>query len=271
MSLEVVATEGFQDLQDHEKTALRYLQEHIAGPGYLIPSLIVAKLISNREIDAILVLSDGLILLELKHYRNRTIQIDSLSAKMRRYNDDGSVQEWDNPCRNLAYSAKVLSDLFKKAQVQATPIYGMLIFTHEQLDKLIVQGQVIQAIKRSVGKLHPQNPYEQREYSLLGGVAVCQLPAVPQALEALRREQSRSPVQLNLRECQRLKNVILGQMAPLPLEARLRIGSYIVEQELVTPEEDYRLKIGHQAVTDLPVWIKEYRRDILSLDPGADT
>jgi len=272
MSLEVIAAEGFADLADQEKTALDYLQKNIKGSGYLIPSLMVGREISNREIDAILILPDMLVLIELKHYRNRKIQIDSLSAPILRYRDDGSVGRNDNPCRNLAYSAKVLSSLTRKAGVRRIPTFGMLIFTHEQLRELVVQSQVIHSPGWDrLPNLQPQSRKERTTYKFLGGVTVCRLAAAPEALEAFRGKQDRPPVQLSSAERKQLKNTILGQMTPLPPEKRLRIESYVVDKELVDGEQDYRLKIGHEARTDMPVWIKEYQRNILSLDPNADT
>lgn len=271
MPLELVTVEGFQDLKPQEKTALRDLAKHIDEPGYLIPSLLVAKYISNREVDAVIVLPDMLVLLELKDYWGRVIRIDGLNTRMVRIRDDGSAEKINNPCRNLAYSAKVLTELFRKARLPSIPIHGMLIFTNKQLDKLVVENQLIGTTDLKMARLQPKGQKEQQEYGLLGGVAVCRLPAIPSALLAIRQEHVKPPVKLNTAERAQLKNVILGEMSPLPREVRLRIGSYVVDQELDNPEEDYRLKLGHETVTDLPVWIKEYRRDILSLDPDADT
>ncbi|HHS97504.1 MAG TPA: hypothetical protein ENK08_06335 [Chloroflexi bacterium] len=266
MTLRLVPVEGVQDLKDHEKVALRYLQEHVEGPGYLIPSLMVGKIISNREIDAVLVLEDAVVLLELKDYYGR-VEVPSLNEPIRLYRADGSVEEKENPSRNLAYSAKVLSKLFKIADVPKVPIVGMLLMTSDRLEELIVQGEVVDV--GGTGHLRPQSKGERRKFRLLGGVAVCRLSALTDALGAFRRERGEQRTRLSPQEQERLMRAVLSQMKPLPPPARRRIGSYVVEGEYPV-EEEYRLLFGHQAVTHLPVWLKEYRRDVLSLDPEGE-
>jgi len=270
MGLEIIAVEGIEELKNHEKAALRYLQENIAGPGYIVPSLMVQKLISNREIDAVMLLPDMLVLVELKDYTGSRIDIRGLNSPMLIYSDDAMAKKWDNPCRNLAYSAKVLSKLFKQANIKSIPIIGLLIFTNTRLRTLIVQGQAI-GNGHDVAKLEPKSKREEKSYRVMGGVAVCRLSGMSGALQVFRKGWGKKRTQLSQKELEQLQKVVLHQMTPCPPEARQRIGSYIVDKESTdVQDEDYRLLIGRQAITGLPVWIKEYRRDILSLDPESD-
>lgn len=262
MTLELIPLEGIQDLKDHEKVALRYLKEQIAGPGYLIPSLLVGKIISNREIDAVLLLEDALVLIELKDYYGR-VEVPGLNEPMRLYSGEG-YEERENPCRNLAYSGKVLSELFNVAGVPRVPIIGMLLLTSDRLEELIVHGE-----RLGMDVAHLQPGSGSQRFGLLGGVAVCRLPAVMDALEAFRREWGERRARLSPEEQERLMRTVISQMEPLPPQARCQIGSYVVEGEYPV-EEEYRLLFGHQTVTQLPVWLKEYRRDVLSLDPEGE-
>jgi serine/threonine-protein kinase len=270
MSLELVSVEGARELRDHEKTALHYLKEHIAGPGYLIPSLLFGKLLSNREIDAVLILPDMIVLVELKDYFGR-VEIPNLNDKMRLYDlEEGTLYERGNPCNNLAYSAKVVNSLAGGVGFPMLRVAGALILTNDRLDELVVEGEPLDE-RGAVAQmdLTPSN----KDYAFLGGIVVCRLPAAPRALEALRAELAQGGVAaqaLHDADLARLKDAVLGRMKPLPAGARRRVGTYLIDGERDALDEDYRLHVGHQDVTGLPVWLKEYHSDILSVHPDQD-
>lgn len=272
MRPKVVLTEGTSELEPHEVEALIALRNAVGLPGYLIPSLMVGKLVQNREIDAVLILPEVIFLVELKHYTGKRIEVDGLNTKVRRFHDDGSVEELTNPCYNLAISAKVLSDIFKQVDIKRIHIAGLWVFTNSQLQELRVAGRLIG--KEGIATLEPTEPYEREDYALLSGVAVCRLPSVSNAIDRFRQELESAGLRrayLPHRHREVLKDAFLGRMTPLPPDTLRRVGSYIVDDKGPLSGEAYELLYGHQAHTNLPVWLKKYKVDFLSRNPDTQT
>src|SRR5438067_960857 len=98
--MKIKLTAGSKYIKPTEEQAIQHLKQLLsAEDGYIIPAMFIGKQISNREIDAVLLLPDALFLLDFKNSSAERIEVEGINTKVR-YLFHGAWEERDNTLPN---------------------------------------------------------------------------------------------------------------------------------------------------------------------------
>ncbi|MHB8629839.1 MAG: protein kinase domain-containing protein [Aggregatilineales bacterium] len=252
-------TEATRHLTDHERTALATIRATLAKEeGYLIPGKFEPAYkdmaLKVKEIDALLVLPGMVLLLELKGRSASRIVLDGLDKPMQVWR--GSIQQTEeNPLSGLWYACQALRSRIADGGVQAH-VYPLLI----------------------AYSMQPNSPFDVSAGSagIKGGAAACKPDEIAEMLTTIRHELNISvkyPLDQARRvQLEKLKQVVHGTVRALSDTVKQQVGPAIFERRRAFSEDggDFTLYEGVEEATEQPLWVKQYRRDLLATRPKAD-
>jgi hypothetical protein len=246
--LKIKLTAGSHYIKQDEAQAIEELQQILSSEeGYIIPVVFVGYQIVNREIDAILLLSDAIFLLDFKHWDGERVEIASINAPIR-YRWRGIWEERENTLVKYEYAAKEIAGQLKLLRdwlPMHPPIYPVMIFTGSA----------------SVSFAHGDPRFPQPDH----GVGACHIEYFPRLLEAFRKATSKR-VRLNASQRSALANLLRSQMKAAK-HHRKHIDDYIVTAEHhVDAFLDCKIYEGEDEIFHQPVWLKEYKQILASPD-----
>lgn len=251
--LQIRISAGAKYIHKTEYQAIEDLRQHYlaAEDGVIIPIKFVGNQISNREIDALLLLPDAIFLLECKNWDADRIEVEGINGKVR-FLRDGAWGERDNPLPNYEYAARELATQLKRERwLPVRPhIYSVMVFTSYGLRS---SPQV------SFAGGNPKIPQPK------DGVCACSIEQLPQLIAAFRAAAP-TRVELTPFQVSTLANVFLDAVKPAKPEPR-RIEGYLVIAEHHTDTFlDCKIYMGEGEPIKEPVWIKEYEQVLASQD-----
>jgi hypothetical protein len=257
MTMRYFPTEITRHLQEHERTVLAHLLDVLSQSGeegYLIPGHFEAaeRQLQGKEIDGILILPDLVLLLELKSRYAERIDLWDLKGPMRVWRD-GSPAAEANPLTGLWYVSTVIRTRVKEANPDSK-VYPVLIAD--------AYGRPLDL---RVGQL-------ERPWGVAEGAAACKPENVAELVQEIRNSlgfSSPYPLRQDKRlQLEQLAKAVYGNIRPVP-QATRRVGDFILEHGPAFEEPEFIVFEGKEMDTLQPVWVKEYRRDMLATGKWA--
>lgn len=252
--IKIKLSAGSKYSRPEEARAVENLQRILSGEnGYLIPVLFIGKQISNREIDAVLILPDAIFFLDFKEWLGQRIEVGGLNGKVRRF-FRGAWEDGENTLPNYEYAARIMAGKLRKQARQWLPvpprIYSALVFTRRPSD---IPARV------SFAGGDPGRPVPK------DGVGACNIEQLPQLISAFRIANNTS---LHLTDVQQstLADFFLNEAKPVASKQRRIEGYLITAEHHVDTFLDCKIYQGEGELLDEHVWIKEYERIFTSSD-----
>ena len=255
--IKIKLTAGSKHIRDDEARAIDSLQRLLSKEdGYIIPIMFIGQQISNREIDALLLLPNAIFLLDFKNWKGQRIEVEGVNGRVRRLLN-GRWEEEDNPLPNYEYAARELATRLKRERgwLPVPPhIYSVMVFTSIGL---ATSPQVSFAGK------DPNNPQPK------DGVGACRIEQLPQLIAAFRAANP-TAVPLNSIQQSSVAKVLLEGVKPSAKSKQWGIGNYVaIAEHHMDAFLDCEIYVGEGKFTKEPVWIKKYQQVLRSSsDPG---
>jgi serine/threonine protein kinase len=247
-------TAGSMYISQVEAQATESLQRILsAEDGYIIPAMFIGQQVSNREIDAILLLPDALFLLDFKNWAGQRIEVEGINGKVKRLRD-GAWEEESNALPNYEYAARELATRLKRERSwlpHPPHIYSLLVFTSIGLES---SPQI------SFAGGDPRRP-EPKD-----GVCACRIEQLPQLIATFRAASSAATTtQLSATQQAALADVLLAKIKPPAKPRQRRVEGYLVLAEHhIDPFLDCTIYLGEGEPIKEQVWIKEYEPVVAS-------
>src|SRR5258708_6998431 len=122
---------GSKYISEVEQQAIESLRRLLSvEDGCIIPIMFIGKQVSNREIDAILLLPDAIFLLDFKNWAGQRIEVEGFNGEVRRLMN-GAWEEEHNSLPNYGYATRELATRLKRESwlLARPPIYSIMVFT----------------------------------------------------------------------------------------------------------------------------------------------
>ncbi len=251
--IKIKLSAGSKYIKPEEERAIESLTHLLsAEDGYIIPAMFIGRQVSNREIDAILVLPDAIFLLDFKNWAGQRIEIEGVNGTVRRLRD-GAWEDEPNPLPNYEYAARELATRLKHESWLTTrpQIYSVMVFTAIGLSST-------PQVSFAGGDSKRPQPRE--------GVGACRLEQVPKLIAAFRAAH---PVrdQLNRTQLASLAELLVKKLKAPTKPRRRRVAGYILLGEHhVDPFLDCKIYLGEGELLKEQAWIKEYEQVLASQD-----
>ncbi|NOK59980.1 MAG: hypothetical protein GFH27_549291n173 [Chloroflexi bacterium AL-W] len=259
MPVQVESTEATRYLEDHELTALQQLADNLKSEeGFLVAGKFEskAKKLHGTEIDGILILVDLVLVIEMKQRYAKRIELYHLDDNMYVYRPDSTAPKSQrNPLTRLAYTCRdIRSRLIQNYGVDPKfPVFSAFVaypsgppFTLCAGEKRIERG-VAQSLEAAVGQI------DDIQFM------------VDETRQFLRLRQPNYPLtRAQQRELHHLKNGVLDSVTRLRVDTNV-IGDFHMTTTPVMEEPEIKMDLfeGEELLTESPVWIKRYQRDML--------
>ena len=247
---------GSRFISQFEAQAIESLQSLLsAEDGFIIPVMFIGQQISSYEIDALLLLTDAIFLLDFKNWAGQRIEVEGLNGKVRRL-INGAWKEEHNSLPNYEYAARELAGRLKhESWLPARPrIYSILVFTGIGLASI---PQV------SFAGGDPKRPQPR------DGVSACRIEQLPQLIAAFRA-LGPAKVQLNRLQLANLADILVKKLKSPAKPYHRRIAGYLLMAEHhVDPFLDCKIYLGEGEPLKEQVWVKEYEQVLASPDQRA--
>ncbi len=241
--LKIKLTAGSMYINESEAQAVEHLQRILPQEeGYIIPVMFVGKRVTNREIDAILLLPDAIFLLDFKDWLGERVEVEGINGAARRLRR-GSWEKGDNSLPDYEYAAREIATRLKRER-QWLPIrpriYSVMVFTGDA--------------PVSFAGGDPNNPQPK------DGVGACRLEQFPQLLKAFRAAQP-TPTLLTSSQCSTLAKTLLEQAKEPSRQVLKRIDDYkIIAEHHTDTFLNCKIYLGEGELFNELVWIKEYEQ-----------
>lgn len=252
--MKIKLTSGSRYISEVEAQAIEHLEQLLAAEeGYIIPVMFIGnqftyrEQVTNREIDAILLLPDVIFLLDFKNWAGERIEVEGINGKVKVLTH-GAWEEKENSFPNYEYAARQLATRLKQERrwLPVPPrIYSIMVFT-------------------SIGK--PTSPPvsfaggNPNQPAPRDGVGACRIEQLPQLIAAFRAA-SRTNAQISSSNLKILANTLFAQTKPVSKPAPRSIEGYLVLAEHHTDTFlNCKIYLGEGAPIKEPVWIKEYEQ-----------
>ncbi|HEY0756035.1 MAG TPA: NERD domain-containing protein kinase family protein, partial [Ktedonobacteraceae bacterium] len=247
--IKIKRTPGSEYISQVEAQAVESLQHSLSREdGYIIPAMFIGKRVSNREIDAILVLPDFIFLLDFKNWKGQQIEVEGINRPVRRLLHDAWRDE-ENSLPNYVYAGKELASRLKREKnwLPVCPrICSILVFTS------IGREGVWPQVSFAGGDSQKPQPGD--------GVGACRIEQLPQLIEAFRSADP-ARVQLDSMERARLVEALLENVkAPSKPRQRNIEGYLVLAEHHIDSFLDCKIYLGEGETIKELVWIKEYER-----------
>lgn len=256
MAVQLVPTEMTQHLKPHELNVIRQLLDALSHEdGFLIPGKFEPRedALHGSEVDSVLVLPELVILLEMKSFDAQRIDIVRADQAMTMYRDGVPDPYAKNPLAKLSYASKNIKDRLRNAGCPVQYVYPLL-----------VADAYGRPFDLRVGPT-------ARPYGVVSDLAggACQAQQVGAVIgefrQALHLSAPTYPLHTTqLTTLERTRDAILS----FRKEGRTKRETFVGEFKLLVPpvrnEAEFVLYRGVERDTDMPVWVKQYQRDVLA-------
>lgn len=252
--MKIVYTAGAKESKTTEVQAVKELERLLSSEkGFLMPNVFVGKELSNREIDAILVLRDAIFLLDFKNWGGQRIEVEGINGRVRRLRN-GVWKDEKNTLVSYEYATKELPNLLKKAIPQCPRVYAVMVFTSfglgsEQKPQISFAGG------------DPQHPQFKQ------GVTACRLEQLPRVIAAFRTAAASKvelgKVELGAVELAQVQKVLHSAIKEPAQPGKRSVDGYVILNEHhQDPFLNCTIYIGESETLQEPVWIKEYAQEL---------
>ena len=250
--MKIVYTAGAKESKTTEVQAVKELERLFSSEkGFLMPNVFVGKELSNREIDAILVLRDAIFLLDFKNWGGQRIEVEGINGRVRRLRD-GVWKDEKNTLISYEYATKELPNMLKKAIPQCPRVYAVLVFTSFGLGSE-------QKPQVSFAGGDPQRPQIKQ------GVTACRLEQLPQVIAAFRAASKVEwgSVELGSMELAQVQKALHSAIKEPAQPRRRSVDGYVILNEYhQDPFLNCTIHTGESETLQEPVWIKEYAQEL---------
>jgi len=247
--IKIKLSAGSKYSQPQEARAIKSLQQILSREdGYLIPVMFVGEQLTNREIDAVLLLPDMIFFLDFKHWPAQRIEVEGLNGTVKRF-VHGAWEVGENTLPDYEYAARIMADKLRKQTRQWLPtpphIYSALVFTRRS-------NTIPARVSFADGDANKPIPKD--------GVGACNIEQLPLLIAAFRTASNTqlrlTPVQLSA-----LADFFLTEMKPKPDLAQRSIEGYrIIADHHEDTFLNCKIYSGEEYLLNEQVWIKEYER-----------
>jgi len=246
--IKIKLSAGSKYISDKEAQAIESLQRLLSGEnGYIIPAMFIGKKISNREIDAVLILPDAILLLDFKNWGGQRIEIEGINGRVRCLTN-GLWEARENSLPKYQYAVKELATQLRREKRWlpiCPPIYSVMVFTSIEIT---TSPQV------SFAGRDPNNPQPE------DGVGACRIEQFPRLLAAFRAANS-TAMSLNSVQQSNLAKILLQEVKSPAQPVQRRIGGYVtIAEHHVDAFLNCKIYLGEGEITKEQVWIKEYEQ-----------
>src|SRR6266536_1982256 len=244
--IQIKLSPGSRYISQFEEKAVESVKRLLSGEdGYIIPVMFIGEQVSNREIDAMLLLPDTIFLLDFKNWAGQRIEVEGINGKVKRLHN-GAWEEEDNSFPSYEYAARVVADQLKRERgwLPVRPrVYSIMVFTSTVLGSPPLV---------SFAGGDPNRPVPK------DGVGAFRIEQLPQLIAAFRAAESRR-VQLNKIELANLARVLLAKVKPHARPRQRRIeGHLIIAEHHIDTFLNCKIYLGEGDPIKEQVWIKEY-------------